>query len=331
MAETTMRAIAIRAPGGPEMLQLEPRPIPDVGPGEILVRVAAAGINRLDMLQRMGLYPPPAGVSDVPGLEIAGEVVGLGEGVERWRLGDQVAALMAGGGYADFAAVAEGTAMAIPEGLSMVEAAALPETAITVWHNVFERGALKEGETLLVHGGTSGIGTMAIQLAHARGAQVIVTAGSEEKLAACRALGADVAINHRTADFVEAVKAATNGRGADVILDMVGGRYTGQNLDAAADDGRIVQIAYLQGSRVEIDLQHIMRKRLTLTGSTLRSRPIAFKALLARSVEAEVWPLIAAGKVRPIIQASFPLERASEAHTLMETGTHIGKIMLETL
>jgi NADPH2:quinone reductase len=324
-----MRAIAIRAFGDPDVLEVQDRPVPHPATGEILVRVAAAGVNRLDVLQRKGHYPPLPGASDLPGLEVAGEVVDLGVGVGRWRIGDRVTALMAGGGYAAYAAVAEGTAIPIPEGLSMVEAASLPETVFTVWHNVFERGALKEGETLLVHGGTSGIGVMAIQIARARGARVIATAGSEEKLAACRALGATHAINYREEDFVSATQAATNGKGADVILDMVGGPYTARNLDAAAEDGRIVQIAFLKGPKVDLDLRLIMQKRLVLTGSTLRARPTGIKAALAEAVEREVWPLFASRRVRPVIHKVFPLDQAAEAHALMEEGTHIGKIMLE--
>ncbi|GGE38802.1 NAD(P)H quinone oxidoreductase [Agaricicola taiwanensis] len=324
-----MRAIAIASPGGPEALVLEERPVPAPAPGEILVRVAAAGVNRLDILQRKGNYPVPPGASDLPGLEVAGTVAETGPGVSRWQVGDQVAVLMAGGGYAQYATVAESCALPVPEGLSMVEAAALPEATFTVWNNVFERGALREGETFLVHGGTSGIGMTAIQIAKARGARVIATAGSEEKLAACLGWGADHAVNYRTADFVAEVMAATEGKGADVILDMVGGDYTGRNLEAAAEEGRIVQIAFLKGSRVTADLRLLMTKRLILTGSTLRARSIAFKAKLAEAVEREVWPLIASGRLKPAVHATLPLEQAREAHELMETSSHMGKIILK--
>ena len=324
-----MRAILIEAPGGPEMLKPGRRPVPAPGPREILVQVAAAGVNRPDVGQRQGTYPPPPGASDIPGLEIAGEVVALGDGVQRWRKGDRVCALVAGGGYAEYATVHETNALPVPDGLTLVEAAGLPETYFTVWSNVFARGRLGAGEALLVHGGTSGIGTTAIQLAKAFGAFVMTTAGSAAKCDACLRLGADVAVNYREQDFVAETKAATGGRGADVILDMVGGSYIARNYEAAAPDGRIVQIAFLEGAKVEIDFRRLMLKRLTHTGATLRSRPVADKATIAAALEAKVWPLIARGNARPVIHTVLPLEQAAQAHALMETSAHIGKIMLK--
>jgi len=326
----TMTAIAIQEPGGPDVLEPEERPVPHPGEGEILIRVAAAGVNRPDMLQRQGHYPPPLGAPDIPGLEVAGEVVKLGPGAERWKVGDRVTALVAGGGYAEYCAAPAGSALPIPQGLSLEEAAALPETTFTVWHNVVERGRLRPGETILVHGGTSGIGTTAIQLAKAIGAEVIVTVGSEEKCEAAKGIGADHAINYRTRDFVKAVRDATGGRGADLILDMVGGDYIDRNFSAAAEDGRIVQIAFLHGAKAEADYRKLMVKRLTHTGSTLRARPNAFKANLARTVEETVWPWIAEGKYRPVMDETFPLEEAARAHARMEDGRHIGKIVLVT-
>jgi len=323
-----MTAIAIPAPGGPEVLVPEERPVPQPGAGEILVKVAAAGVNRPDVMQRMGLYPPPKGASDIPGLEIAGEVVAVGDGVRRWKTGDRVTALVAGGGYAEYCPVHESNALPIPQGLSEVEAAAIPETFFTVWHNTFERGALKRGETLLVHGGSSGIGTTAIQLAKAFGARVITTAGSPEKCEACRKLGADVAVNYRTEDFVAITKEATGGNGAEVIVDMVGGDYIERNYEAAAVEGRIVQIAFQGSPKATVDFRRIMLKRLTHTGSTLRSRSVPDEAAIARAVEESVWPLIAAGKVKPIIYQTFPLREAAAAHALMESSQHIGKIVL---
>lgn len=324
----TMRAVEITSPGGPEVLQLATRPVPQPGRDEVLVRVRAAGINRPDVIQRLGHYPPPPGASDIPGLEIAGEVVACGEAVTHWRIGDRVCALVAGGGYADYCTVHETNALPVPDGLSDPEAAAVPETFFTVWSNVFERGRLLVGETLLVHGGTSGIGTTAIQLAKAFGARVIATAGSDEKCAACRDLGADVAVNYRTQDFVAETKAATGGKGADVILDMVGGGYIARNYEAAAMDGRIVQIAFLEGPTATVDFRRLMLKRLTHTGSTLRNRPVAEKAALAAALEQHVWPLLAAGRCRPVIHATFPLGEAAQAHALMESSAHIGKIVL---
>jgi putative PIG3 family NAD(P)H quinone oxidoreductase len=323
-----MTAITIRAPGGPEVLVPEERPIAAPGEGEILVKVTAAGVNRPDVMQRQGLYPPPPGASDIPGLEIAGEVAALGPGATRFKTGDKVTALVAGGGYAEYCPVHETNALPVPASLSLIEAAAVPETFFTVWHNVFERGRLKSGETLLVHGGSSGIGTTAIQLAKAFGARVITTAGSAEKCEACRKLGADVAVNYRSEDFVAATKTATGGKGAEVILDMVGGDYIARNYEAAGVDGRIVQIAFQGSSRANVDFLRIMLKRLTHTGSTLRARAVADKASIARALETNVWPLIAAGKVKPVIYRTFPLREAAAAHALMETSTHIGKIVL---
>jgi putative PIG3 family NAD(P)H quinone oxidoreductase len=324
----TMTAIGIRAPGGPEMLAPEQRPMPAPAPGEILVEVAAAGVNRPDVMQRQGLYPPPKGATDIPGLEIAGTVVALGSGVTRWKTGDQVSALVVGGGYAEYCLAVEGHALPIPAGLSAAEAAAIPETFFTVWHNVFERGGLKSGETLLVHGGSSGIGTAAIQLAKGFGARVIVTAGSAEKCEACRKLGADIAINYRTEDFVAAVKQATGGKGVEVILDMVGGDYIERNYEAAAVEGRIVQIAFQGSAKATVNYMRLMLKRLHHTGSTLRARANADKASIARAIEAEVWPLVTAGKVRPVIDKTYPLAEAAAAHARMETSQHIGKIVL---
>jgi putative PIG3 family NAD(P)H quinone oxidoreductase len=322
-----MTAISIKAPGGPDMLVPEQRALPQPAAGEILVKVAAAGVNRPDVMQRQGKYPPPPGAPDIPGLEIAGEVVALGAGATRWAIGDKIMALVIGGGYAEFAVAHESHALPI-DGLSMIEAAALPETVFTVWHNVFERGGLQGGETLLVHGGSSGIGTIAIQIAKARGAHVIVTAGSAEKCEACRKLGADRAVNYKSEDFVAETKAATDGRGADVILDMVGGDYIARNYQAAAVEGRIVQIAFQQSPTATVDFSRLMLKRLHHTGSTLRARAVADKAAIARAVEQQVLPLIAQGKVRPIIFKTFPLRQASGAQALMESSAHIGKIVL---
>jgi len=323
-----MTAIAIRSPGGPEMLVAEERPTPAPSAGEILVKVAAAGVNRPDVMQRMGLYPPPEGAPDIPGLEIAGAVAACGAGVKRWREGDQVSALVVGGGYAQYCLAHETHALPVPAALSLVEAAAIPETFFTVWHNVFERGGLRGGETLLLHGGSSGIGTAAIQIAKAVGARVITTAGSPEKCETCRRLGADVAVNYKSEDFVSATKDATDGRGADVILDMVGGEYIDRNYTAAAVEGRIVQIAFQASHQATVDFRRLMLKRLHHTGSTLRSRSIEDKAAIARAVEQKVWPLIAAGKVKPVIDKTFPLANAASAHARMEASAHIGKIVL---
>ena len=326
---TRMTAIAISAPGGPEVLVPEERDVPKPGASEILVKVAAAGVNRPDVMQRKGQYPPPPGAPDIPGLEIAGEVAAVGGKVARWKVGDKVTALVAGGGYAQYCLADEAVALPVPKGFSMVEAAALPETFMTVWHNVFQRGALKSGETILIHGGSSGIGTAAIMLAKAFGAKVIVTAGSPQKCEACKKLGADFAIDYKTHDFVAATKEASGGRGADLILDMVGGDYVERNHDAAAVEGRIVQIATQQGFKVAINLLKIMQKRLTHTGSTLRPRPVADKAMIARDLEHKAWPLLAAGKIKPVIDSTFPLKEASKAHARMESSAHVGKIVLE--
>jgi NADPH2:quinone reductase len=324
----TMTAIAIKSPGGPEVLVPEQRPVPQPREGEILVKVAAAGVNRPDVVQRKGLYPPPPGVTDIPGLEIAGTVVARGTGVRRWMPGDQITALVSGGGYAEYCVAHESHALPIPAGLTAIEAAAVPETFFTVWHNVFERGGLREGETLLVHGGSSGIGTIAIQLAKAFGARVVTTAGSGEKCDAYRRLGADVAINYKTEDFVPLTKGATGGAGAEVILDMVGGDYVERNYEAAAVEGRIVQIAFQGSPRATVDFRRIMLKRLHHTGSTLRSRSVPDKGAIAQAVEHRVWPLIAAGKVRPLIDSTFAFRDAAKAHERMESSGHIGKIVL---
>ena len=323
-----MTAIAIRSPGGPEVLTAEQRPVPKPGDGEILIEVAAAGVNRPDVMQRMGLYPPPPGAPDIPGLEIAGEVVACGTGVTRWKEGDKVMALVVGGGYAEFCIAHESHALPVPAGLSLTEAAAIPETFFTVWYNAFERGRLAARETLLVHGGSSGIGTTAIQLAAALGARVITTAGTPEKCAACRKLGADVAINYKTEDFVAVTKQATTDRGVDLVLDIVGGDYIDRNYEAAAVEGRIVQIAFQSSSRATVDFRRLMLKRLTHTGSTLRARSVADKGAIARAVEAKVLPLIAAGRVKPVINSTFPLREAAAAHARMESSQHIGKIVL---
>ncbi|MGH6854478.1 MAG: NAD(P)H-quinone oxidoreductase [Aestuariivirga sp.] len=323
---TTMTAIAIREPGGPDVLVPVKFPVPVPGPGQLLVKVKAAGVNRPDILQRQGGYPPPPGASLTPGLEIAGEVTGLGAGVGRYEVGDRVCGLVPGGGYAEYAIVHEDNALPVPPGLSMEEAGGIPETFFTVWTNVFGQAALQPGETLLVHGGSSGIGTTAIMLAKALGSCVIVTAGTEEKCQACRKLGADHAINYRNADFVEAMKALK--LEANVILDMVGGDYVARNFKVAAMYGRIVNIAFQKGSKIEVDLLPIMLKRLTLTGSTLRPRSVAEKAEIARALELTVWPLFAAGRFKPIIHRTFPLAEAAQAHALMETSGHVGKIIL---
>ena len=324
----SMTVIAISEPGGPEVLKAEQRPVPVPAENEILIRVAAAGVNRPDVLQRAGSYPPPKGSSDLLGLEVAGEVAAVGTGVSRWKVGDRVCALTPGGGYAEYVLVDGSSALPIPEGLSSVEAAAVPETFFTVWHNVFELGALKPGETLLIHGGASGIGTTAIMLAKAFGARVIVTAGTDEKCTACRELGADTAINYRTADWVAEVRDVTERQGVNVILDMVGGPYIEKNYQAAAIGGRIVNIAFLQGSRADVDFMRLMMKRLTHTGSTLRAQSLEAKGRIAAEVEANVWPLLTEGKCRPLIHARFPLREASQAHALMEANTNIGKIVL---
>jgi putative PIG3 family NAD(P)H quinone oxidoreductase len=324
----SMTSIAIREPGGPDVLVPQQQPVPSPGEGEILVKVAAAGVNRPDVLQRQGHYPPPKGATEIPGLEIAGQVVQVGPNVSRWNKSDNVMALVVGGGYAEYCLAFASHALPVPASLAMIEAAAIPETFFTVWHNVFERGKLAAGETLLVHGGSSGIGTTAIQLGKAFGARVIVTAGTAEKCDACRKLGADLAINYNSEDFVALSKQATQGRGVELILDMVGGDYVGRNYEAAAVEGRIVQIAFQASSRVTLDLMRLMLKRLTHTGSTLRARVVADKAAIAAVVEKNVLPLLASGRVKPPIDSTFPLKQASAAHARMESGNHIGKIVL---
>jgi putative PIG3 family NAD(P)H quinone oxidoreductase len=314
--------------GGPDVLRAVERPDPVPGPGELLIAVVAAGVNRPDTMQRQGGYPPPPGASDLPGLEVAGTVAALGEGVEGWATGDRVCALVAGGGYATRCVAPAPQCLPVPGPLSLVEAAALPETFFTVWTNVFERGRLVGGETLLVHGGSSGIGTTAIQLAVARGARALATAGSDEKCRACEALGAARAINYRTEDFVDVVERVTEGRGVDVVLDMVGGDYFPRNLESLAVEGRLVQIALLGGGRSTVDLGRVLRRRLTVTGSTLRPRTVAQKGAIAGALRHEVWPLLEAGRVAPVIHATFPLADAAGAHSLMETSAHIGKIVL---
>jgi len=325
----TMRAVEIAGPGGPEVLRVTERPVPLPGPGQVLVAVSHAGVNRPDVLQRLGRYPPPPGASDIPGLEIAGTVVAVGDAADEGLVGSAVCALVTGGGYAAYCLAQAGHCLPVPPGLPLAEAAALPETLFTVWHNVFERGRAAAGETLLVHGGTSGIGTMAIKLAKAFGLAVIVTCGSDDKCAAACALGADQAINYRTADFVEEVGAITGGSGADLCLDMVAGPYTQRNLDCLADDGRLVTIAVLGGAQATLDMARLMLRRHTLTGSTLRGRSNEFKASLADEIARMVWPLVAGGSVRPAMDRTFPLAQAAAAHTRMEAGEHVGKIILE--
>ncbi len=324
-----MRCIEIKSPGGPEQLVPTTRPVPQPKAGEVLIAVAAAGVNRPDIIQRMGNYAPPPGTTDIPGLEVAGTVVALGDGVTAPVLGEKVCALLSGGGYAEYATAPAGSCLPLPRGFTTTQAAALPETFFTVWHNVFERGALKSGEVFLVHGGSSGIGTAAIQLAKAFGAFVVTTAGSDEKCDACRKLGADLAINYRSADFVEVLAAQAPGKGADVILDMVGGSYTARNIRSLKVDGRLVHIAFLEGAKAEVDFLPVMLKRLTVTGSTLRIRDNAFKGALAASLKQQVWPLLDRGKVKPVIDLTLPLAQAADAHRHMESSRHIGKIMLE--
>jgi NADPH2:quinone reductase len=325
---THMTAIAISKPGGPEVLVPEQRPVPRPGPHEILIKVAAAGVNRPDVLQRLGLYPVPPGASDLPGLEVAGEVVALGDKVTARKLGDKVMSLVAGGGYAEYCLTHESHAMPVPAGFSMNEAGAIPETLMTVWHNVFERGGLQKGETLLVHGGSSGIGTMAIQMAKAHGAKVFVTVGGQDKIDACLKLGADAAINYRTEDFVARTKELTDGAGVNLILDMVGGDYIDRNYDAAAVEGRIVQIAFLGGPKASPNFSKLMIKRLHHTGSTLRPRSIEDKAAMVTAITQRALPWLAEGRVRPVMDSTFALKEAARAHQRMETSQHIGKIVL---
>jgi putative PIG3 family NAD(P)H quinone oxidoreductase len=327
----TMREIFFDGAGGPEVIKPREASVPQPGPGKVLVEVVAAGINRPDCIQRAGLYPPPPGESEIPGLEIAGRVVALGEGVESVQVGDEICALVGSGGYAEYCLADAALCLPRPEPLSLVEAAGVPETFFTVYDNVFTRGALKPGETFLIHGGSSGIGSTAIQLAKHFGARVFATAGTAEKVEFCKALGADVAINYREQDFVAEVKAQTGKKGADVILDMVGGAYLQKNVSALAPDGRLVQIAFLQGSKVkDFDFMSVMLKRLTITGSTLRSRPLATKVAIAAALREKVWPLLDSGAVKPMLHATFPLEQAREAHQLMESSAHLGKIVLLT-
>ena len=324
-----MQAVEIAEPGGPDVLRLGERPVPVPRPGQVLIEVAYAGVNRPDVLQRLGRYPPPPGASNIPGLEIAGRVVALGEGVDDAMLGERVCALVTGGGYAEYTLARAEHCFPVPDSLPLAEAAALPETLFTVWHNAFQRGGAIEGETLLVHGGTSGIGTMAIKVGKLFGLTVIVTCGSDTKCDAALALGADHAINYRTGDFVEAVKALTGGRGAELCLDMVAGDYTQRNLDCLADDGRLVTIAVLGGAQAEMNMAKLMVRRQTITGSTLRGRPDAFKAALAEEIRREVWPLVARGRLRPAMDRIYPLAEAAAAHARMEAGEHVGKIVLE--
>jgi NADPH2:quinone reductase len=318
----------ITQPGGPEVLQPCERPRPSLQPGQVLIKVHAAGVNRPDLLQRIGKYPVPAGASDLPGLEVAGEIVAGNPGDSGFHIGDQVCALVQGGGYAQYCAADIDLCLPIPRGLSMLEAASLPETYFTVWSNVYDRAHLAPAETLLVQGGTSGIGVAAIQLAAALGNRVFATAGTDEKCQACVALGADRAINYRTEDFAEVIKEATRGKGVDVILDMVGGSYVQRELSCLADDGRLVFIALLGGAKVEVGLGQVLLRRLTVTGSTLRPRSVAFKADIARKLRERVWPLIEDGLIKPVIYRTFPMQDAAQAHALMETGAHVGKVML---
>ena len=325
-----MIAIEIREPGEPDVLVPVERPKPAPGAGEVLIRVAAAGVNRPDVFQRRGRYPPPPGASDIPGLEVSGVIDALGPGVTEWRVGNAVCALVTGGGYAEYCVAPAPQCLPVPRGMDVVTAAAIPETFFTVWTNVFQRGRLRPNESMLVHGGSSGIGTTAIQLAKARGSRVFATAGSAEKCAACERLGAERAINYRDADFVAVVRDLTGGRGVDVVLDMVGGDYFARNIDALAVEGRLVEIATLQGVKAEVNIQTIMQRRLTITGSTLRARPVADKGAIAAELRQHVWPLLESGAVKPIVHATFPLRNAAEAHRVMESSAHIGKLVLVT-
>ncbi len=323
-----MIAICIAKHGGPEVLQACERPLPRPGPREVLIRVAAAGVNRPDLMQREGKYPPPPGASDIPGLEVSGTIAAVGPDVARWHEGDQVCALMSGGGYAEYCVAPDVQCLPIPSTVDLVSAAGMPETTFTVWTNVFERGRLQAGESFLVHGGASGIGTTAIQMARAFGARVFATAGTDEKCAACERLGAERAINYKTSDFASALMSLTGGVGIDVILDMVGALYFSRNVDLLALEGRLLQIAVLHGTKAEINLVRVLRQRITITGSTLRSRAVEEKGAIAEAVEKTVWPLVEAGRIRPVVYATFPLTQAAEAHRLMESGSHIGKILL---
>jgi putative PIG3 family NAD(P)H quinone oxidoreductase len=323
-----MLFVEIKAPGGPDMLTPAERPMPAIGPGEVLIKVAAAGVNRPDVMQRMGRYPPPPGASDIPGLEVAGTIERVGANVREWRAGDAICALVSGGGYAEYCAAPAPQCLPVPEGMHLTHAAAVPETTFTVWTNLIERGRLVRDETVLIHGGSSGIGTTAIQLARARGARVLATAGSVEKCARCEELGAERAINYRDTDFVAAVKELTGGRGVDLVLDMVGGEYLQRNLASLAMDGRLVQIGQLGGPRAQIDMMPVLQRRLTITGSVLRSRSVAEKGAIARAVREHVWPLFESGAMRVVVHATFPLREASAAHRVMEASVHVGKLVL---
>jgi NADPH2:quinone reductase len=326
-----MQVVEITRPGGPEVLKVATRPVPQPRAGEVLIQVAAAGVNRPDCLQRAGAYAPPPGASDLPGLEVAGTVARLGEGVSEWNVGDRVCALTPGGGYAQYCLTPGAHCLPLPQGLDLIQAASLPETFFTVWINVFERARLAPGETLLVQGGASGIGVAAIQMARAFGHRVFATAGSAEKCAACERLGAERAINYRTQDFVEAVQQLTGGKGVDVILDMVGGDYVPRELKCLATDGRLSIIAFLGGTKATLDMSDILFRRLTITGSTLRPRSVEYKAGVAQALRQRVWPLLETGAIRPVIYRTFPLAQAAQAHALMESGAHVGKIVLEVL
>lgn len=323
-----MIAIEIRQPGAPEVLVPVERPQPEPGSGDVLIKVAAAGVNRPDVMQRLGRYPPPPGASDIPGLEVAGTIESIGADVRGFRAGEAVCALVAGGGYAEYCTAPAPQCLPVPRGLELTAAAAIPETFFTVWTNVFERGRLASGESILIHGGSSGIGTTAIQLARARGARVFATAGSADKCSACERLGAERTVNYQTEDFVAVVRDATGGRGVDVVLDMVGAEYFARNIDVLAMEGRLVEIATQRGAKAEINIMTVMQRRLTITGSTLRARSVAEKGAIAAAVREHVWPLIESGAVRPLVHATFPLARAADAHRLMESGAHIGKIVL---
>jgi NADPH:quinone reductase len=323
-----MRVVEVTSPGSPDVLRIGERPTPAPGPGDVLIKVVAAGVNRPDILQRLGKYPPPPGAPDTLGLEVSGHIAARGDGVVQWKVGDAVCALVAGGGYAEYCVAPQAQCLRPPDAVTLVDAAAIPETFFTVWANVFDRGRLQAHDTILIHGGSSGIGTTAIQLAKAFGAQVLTTVGSEPKRDACLALGADAAVNYKTTDWVAAFKEATAGKGVDIILDMVGGDYVARNLDLLAVEGRLVQIAFLKSAKIELDLMQVMRRRLTITGSTLRPRTPEEKGAIARALAEKVWPLMEEGRVKPIIYAYFSLEHAAEAHRLMESSTHIGKILL---
>ena len=331
MAASTMKQVEISGPGGPEVLNLVDGPLPDPGTGEVLIKVYAAGVNRPDVFQRKGKYNPPAGASPIPGLEVAGEIVKLGTGVTEFGLGDRVCALVSGGGYAEFCVAPVPQVLPIPTGLTFIEASGIPENYFTVWTNVFDRGQLQKGETILIHGGSSGIGTTAIQLCHQFGARIISTAGSDEKCAVCKSLGADHVINYKTQDFEAETKAITGGKGANVILDMVGGNYIQKNINCLALEGRLIQIAFLQSSISQLDLMAVMTKRLTITGSTLRPRTVEQKGEIARALSKEIWPLFNDKKIKVLVDTVLPLSRASDAHALMESSTHIGKIVLEVV